>query len=57
MWLGFVHGARAFTKLCIKFLVTSQLKILLVESGWLKHPLPPTHTQTNESAIISSGEN
>jgi len=47
-----------FTKLCIHFLVTSQLKIILVQSGWIKHPPPPlTHTQTNELAVISLGKN
>jgi len=37
---------RRFTKLCIKFFSHITGKILLVESGWLKHPPPNTHTLT-----------
>jgi len=32
-----------FTELCIKFLSHITDKIVLVESEWLKHSLPPSH--------------
>jgi len=42
----------------VKNTVISQLKILQVDSEWFKHhPPTPTHAQTNELAVISSGEN
>jgi len=50
-----------FTKLCIKFFsqhITAKNSFNRIrESRWLKHPPSPTHTQTNELAVINSHAN